>query len=119
MRTYSDPEAFPRIRKLPPYVFVVTHQLKDAALKRGVDVIDLSMGNPDVAPPEQVIEALKRAVGEPGNHRYLDARGIEPFRRAAAAWYRRKFAVELDPEREVIATLGAKEGIGHLLLATI
>jgi alanine-synthesizing transaminase len=119
MRNFSDPKVFPRLRQLPPYVFTVTAELKAAAMARGVDVIDLSMGNPDGPTPPPIVEVLRAAVLDGRNHRYLHARGIEPLRRAAAAWYQRRFGVSVDPETEVIATVGAKEGIGHALLGCL
>jgi alanine-synthesizing transaminase len=114
-RTFSDPDSFSRVRRLPPYVFTLTDRLRDEAVARGVDVIDLSMGNPDGAPPERVVERLEAAVRDPRLHRYQNPRGLPELRQAAARWWRRKHGVELDPEREVLVTIGSKEGIGHAL----
>ncbi len=119
MKTFSDPEAFARVKRLPPYVFTITDRLRDAAVARGVDVIDLSMGNPDGSPPPEAVEALRAAAGVPGSHRYLNPRGLPELRAAAAGRYRRVFGVELDPEREVIITIGSKEGIGHAMVALV
>ena len=118
-RTFNDPEAFARIRRLPPYVFTVTDRLRDEAIARGVDVIDFSMGNPDGAAPARVVERLEAAVRDPRLHRYQNPRGLPELRQAAARWWRRKHGVELDPEREVLATIGSKEGIGHALAALL
>ncbi|HYS81767.1 MAG TPA: aminotransferase class I/II-fold pyridoxal phosphate-dependent enzyme [Anaeromyxobacteraceae bacterium] len=119
MKTFNDPEAFARVKRLPPYVFTITDRLRDAAIARGVDVIDFSMGNPDGAAPEVAVEALRRAVTEQRHQRYLDPRGIRPLREAAAAWFQRRQGVELDPDREIMATIGSKDGIGHAMVALL
>ncbi len=117
MKTFTDPETFARVKRLPLYVFTITDRLRDAAIARGVDVVDFSMGNPDQPTPTRVVEALRTAVGDPRMHRYLNPRGIPELRAAAARWWKRRFGVELDPEREVLISIGSKEGIGHAMMA--
>jgi alanine-synthesizing transaminase len=119
MKTFPDPEIFARVRRLPPYVFTVTDRLRDAAIARGVDVVDLSMGNPDCPAPPRVVEALRAAALDPRMHRYLDPRGLPELRAAAARWWKRRHGVDVDPEREVLVTIGTKEGIGHALLGLL
>jgi alanine-synthesizing transaminase len=119
MKTFTDPEIFARVRRLPPYVFTVTDRLRNAAIARGVDVVDLSMGNPDRPAPPRVVEALRAAALDPRMHRYLDPRGLPELRAAAARWWKRRHGVDVDPEREVLATIGTKEGIGHALLGLL
>jgi alanine-synthesizing transaminase len=109
---------FPLIEKLPPYVFAVTNQLKEEAHKRGEDVIDLGMGNPDQPTPTRILDAMVEATRNPKLHRYSASRGITPLRAEIANWYARRFNVSIDPETEAIATIGAKEGYSHLMLAT-
>lgn len=106
---------FRRINDLPPYVFAEVNQLKLEARRAGEDVIDLGFGNPDIASPSFVVDKLVEAAANPRNHRYSQSRGLPNLRRAAAERYRRRFGVELDPETEVISTIGAKEGLSHLL----
>ncbi|MFI5176312.1 MAG: aminotransferase class I/II-fold pyridoxal phosphate-dependent enzyme [Terriglobia bacterium] len=105
--------------KLPPYVFEQINRLKAAARSRGVDIIDLGMGNPDLATPEPIVEKLIEAVRNPRNHRYSVSRGIAGLRLALAERYERMWGVKLDPEREVVATIGAKEGLSHLVLTLL
>lgn len=112
-------EEFNRIRRLPPYVFNIINEMKIEARRLGEDIIDLGMGNPDLPTPGPVVEKLIEAVQNPRNHRYSASRGIYKLRVAMADWYRRRYGVELDPESEVVATMGAKEGIAHLVLAVI
>lgn len=112
-------EDFPRIKRLPPYVFAIVDDLKMKARRRGDDIIDLGMGNPDLPTPPHIVEKLIEAVRNPRNHRYSASRGIAKLREAIAGLYQRKYGVELDPDTEVIVTLGAKEGLSHLVLATI
>lgn len=106
-----------RIRRLPPYVFDVVNRIKAEARARGEDVIDLGMGNPDLAPPEHVIDKLREAALNPKVHRYSTSKGIAGLRRAHAAYYQRRFGVDLDPESETIVTLGSKEGLANLAQA--
>ena len=108
---------FERIQALPPYVFAEVNAMKDAARAAGEDIIDLGMGNPDLAPPDHVVEKLVETVRNPRVHRYSASRGIRGLRRAVAGYYQRRFDVRLDPEREVIVALGSKEGFAHLATA--
>ena len=110
---------FPLIEKLPPYVFAVINELKTEARRRGDDVIDLGMGNPDLATPEPIVDKLVEAARIPKNHRYSASRGIPNLRLEIARWYERRFGVSLDPDTEAIATIGAKEGFSHLVLALV
>jgi alanine-synthesizing transaminase len=119
MKTFNDPEAFARIRRLPPYVFTITDRLRDEAIARGVDVVDFSMGNPDGATPQRIVDRLEAAARDPRLHRYLNPRGVPELRAAAARWFARRHGVELDPEREVLVSIGSKEGIGHALVAML
>jgi alanine-synthesizing transaminase len=108
---------FYRIRRLPPYVFAEVNAMKAAARARGEDIIDLGMGNPDGAPPAHVIEKLAEVARDPRAHRYSASKGIAGLRKAQAGYYARRFGVELDPESEVIVTLGSKEGLANLAQA--
>jgi alanine-synthesizing transaminase len=112
-------EEFRRIKRLPPYVFNIVNELKVKARARGEDIIDFGMGNPDLPTPPHIVEKLCEAVKNPRNHRYSASRGITKLRVAIADWYRRRHGVEIDPEQEAIATIGAKEGISHLALAIV
>jgi alanine-synthesizing transaminase len=115
----EEMEEFRRIRRLPPYVFNIVNELKVQARARGEDVIDFGMGNPDLPTPPHIVEKLIEAVMNPRNHRYSASRGIPKLRAAITDWYRRNYEVELDPETEAIATIGAKEGIAHLALVLL
>ncbi len=108
---------FYRIRRLPLYVFAEINAMKAAARARGEDVVDLGMGNPDGAPPKHVIDKLAEVASDPRAHRYSASKGIIGLRKAQAAYYQRRFAVDLDPEEEVIVTLGSKEGLANLAQA--
>ncbi|HKT19649.1 MAG TPA: LL-diaminopimelate aminotransferase [Stellaceae bacterium] len=110
-------DEFYRIKRLPPYVFAEVNALKAKARAAGRDVIDLGMGNPDGATPDHIVKKLIETVQNPRAHGYSASRGIPGLRRAQAAYYRRRFGVELDPEREVIVTLGSKEGLANLAQA--
>ncbi len=110
---------FPLIEKLPPYVFAVTNQLKMEARHRGEDIIDLGMGNPDLPTPEPIVEKMVEATRNPRNHRYSTSRGLPNLRLEISRWYARRYNVEIDPEAEAIATIGAKEGFSHLVLALV
>ncbi|MBI2295090.1 MAG: alanine transaminase [Betaproteobacteria bacterium] len=112
-------EEFARIKRLPPYVFNVTGELKLAARRRGEDIIDFSMGNPDQPTPRHIVEKLVEAVQRPDTHRYSVSKGIHRLRRAICNWYQVRYGVELDPDSEAIVTIGSKEGIAHLALATL
>src|SRR6185436_7909911 len=108
-------EPFLLSSKLPPYVFNITNELKAAARARGEDIIDLGMGNPDLATPKPIVQKLVEASRNPRNHRYSASRGIPKLREAIANRYARKWNVELDPGAEVVQTIGAKEGLAHLV----
>jgi len=115
---HVSPE-FPRIKRLPPYVFNITSELKMAARRRGEDIIDMSMGNPDGPTPKHIVDKLIEAVQRTDTHGYSVSKGIPRLRRAIANWYRSRFEVEIDPDSEAIVTIGSKEGLAHLMLATL
>ena len=110
---------FSRIKRLPQYVFNITGELKMAARRRGEDIIDLSMGNPDGPTPPHIVEKLVEAARRPSNHGYSISKGIPRLRQAITNWYADRYDVNLDPESEAIVTIGSKEGIAHLALATL
>ncbi len=110
---------FPRIKRLPPYVFNIVNELKAAARARGEDIIDFGMGNPDQPTPRHIVDKLVEVALRPDTHRYSLSRGIPRLRRAIANWYQSRFDVSLDPETETIVTIGSKEGLAHLALATV
>jgi alanine-synthesizing transaminase len=110
-------DEFYRIRRLPPYVFEQVNRVKAAARNAGVDIVDLGMGNPDLPAPAHVVEKLKETVGKPRTDRYSASKGIAGLRRAQAAYYGRRFGVKLDPDRQVVATLGSKEGFANMAQA--
>jgi len=110
---------FPRIKRLPPYVFNITNELKMNARRRGEDVIDLSMGNPDGPTPQHIVDKLVEAAQRQDTHGYSVSKGIPRLRRAISDWYRRRYGVELDPDAEAIVTIGSKEGLAHLMLACL
>jgi alanine-synthesizing transaminase len=110
---------FPRIKRLPPYVFNIVGDLKHKARQAGQDIIDFGMGNPDGRAPAHVVAKLIESASKPVNHRYSVSRGIFKLREAIARWYQRRYDVDLDPETEAIATIGSKEGLGHLALAIL
>ncbi|HEX6827515.1 MAG TPA: aminotransferase class I/II-fold pyridoxal phosphate-dependent enzyme, partial [Burkholderiales bacterium] len=110
---------FPRIERLPPYVFNITGELKAAARRRGEDIIDFGMGNPDGPTPRHIVDKLVEAAQRQNTHRYSLSKGIPRLRMAICNWYRARYGVELDPEAEAIVTIGSKEGIAHLALATL
>jgi alanine-synthesizing transaminase len=112
-------EEFPRIKRLPPYVFNVTGELKLTARRHGEDVIDFSMGNPDGPTPSHIVEKLIETVRRPDTHGYSVSKGIPRLRRAICSWYKTRYDVTLDPDSEAIVTIGSKEGIAHLALATL
>jgi alanine-synthesizing transaminase len=112
-------DEFHRIRRLPPYVFEQVNRAKAAARDAGADIIDLGMGNPDLPAPPIVVEKLKETVGKPRTDRYSASRGIPGLRRAQAAYYQRRFGVKLNPETQIVATLGSKEGFANVAQAII
>jgi alanine-synthesizing transaminase len=112
-------EDFPRIKRLPPYVFNIVNALKAEARARGEDIIDFGMGNPDQPTPRHIVDKLVEAAQRLDTHRYSVSRGIPRLRKAIAGWYADKFSVTIDPETEAIVTIGSKEGLAHLALATL
>ncbi len=112
-------EEFPRIKRLPPYVFNIVNELKAKARARGEDIIDFGMGNPDQPTPKHIVDKLVEVAQRDDTHRYSVSRGIPRLRRAICNWYLERYDVELDPEREAIVTIGSKEGLAHLALATV
>ncbi|MHA7815637.1 MAG: alanine transaminase [Pseudohaliea sp.] len=111
-------EQFQRIQRLPPYVFSIIGDLKQQARSRGEDIIDFGMGNPDQPTPEHIVQKLVETARRGDTHRYSQSRGIPRLRKAICDWYQRRYGVTLDPESEAIVTLGSKEGLAHLALAT-
>jgi alanine-synthesizing transaminase len=110
-------EDFHRIRRLPPYVFAEVNRLKAQARARGADIIDLGMGNPDMQTPQHIIDKMVETISKPRTHRYSASKGIPGLRRAQAAYYERRFGVKLDPDTQVVATLGSKEGFANMAQA--
>ena len=110
---------FPRIKRLPPYVFNVIGDLCLKARRAGDDIIDFGMGNPDLATPPHIVSKLIEAASKPANHRYSVSRGVYKLRLAIADWYKRRYGVELDPDSEAIVTIGSKEGLAHLAIAAL
>ncbi|MGE6793026.1 alanine transaminase [Pseudomonas guineae] len=119
MTDSRPPRRFARIDRLPPYVFNITAELKMAARRRGEDIIDFSMGNPDGPTPPHIVEKLVQVAQREDTHGYSTSRGIPRLRRAISRWYKDRYAVEIDPESEAIVTIGSKEGLAHLMLATL
>jgi alanine-synthesizing transaminase len=112
-------EEFSRLTRLPAYVFNITSELKAAARKRGEDIIDFGMGNPDGATPKHIVDKLIEAAQKTATHRYSLSRGLPRLRKSICNWYKRRYNVDLDPETEAIVTIGSKEGIAHLCLAML
>ncbi|OGA31471.1 MAG: alanine transaminase, partial [Betaproteobacteria bacterium RIFCSPLOWO2_12_FULL_62_13b] len=110
---------FARISRLPLYVFNITNELKMAARRAGEDIIDMSMGNPDGPTPKHIVDKLVEAAQRTDTHGYSVSKGIPRLRRAITAWYQRRYGVEFDPDTEAIVTIGSKEGLAHLMLATL
>ena len=110
---------FPRIKRLPPYIFSITDSLKREARARGEDIIDFGMGNPDQPTPQHIVDKLVETVQRSDTHRYSQSRGIPRLRKAICDWYQRRYGVALAPESEAIVTLGSKAGLAHLALATM
>lgn len=110
---------FPRIQRLPPYVFAVVTELKMQARARGEDIIDFGMGNPDQPTPKHIVDKLVEVAQRTDTHRYSASKGIPRLRRAMTQWYKQRYDVELNPETEAIVTIGSKEGLAHLALATM
>ncbi|MGD9232843.1 MAG: aminotransferase class I/II-fold pyridoxal phosphate-dependent enzyme [Desulfobacterales bacterium] len=112
-------KTFARLDRLPPYVFATVNQIKMEARHAGKDIVDLGMGNPDIGTPQHIVDKLTEAAQKPQNHRYSASMGITKLRMAISSWYKRRYDVDIDPDTEAIATIGAKEGISHLILVTI
>ena len=112
-------EDFPRIKRLPPYVFNIVNELKAQARARGEDIIDFGMGNPDQPTPQHIVDKMIEAAQRGNTHRYSLSKGIPRLRRAICQWYKRRYQVDLDPDKEAIVTIGSKEGLAHLAMATI
>jgi len=110
---------FPRIKRLPPYVFNIVNELKAAARARGEDIIDFGMGNPDQPTPKHIVDKLVESAQRGDTHRYSMSRGIPRLRKAISNYYKRRFDVDIDPEKEAIVTIGSKEGLAHLAMATV
>jgi alanine-synthesizing transaminase len=110
---------FPRIERLPPYVFNITGELKMAARRRGEDIIDMSMGNPDGPTPKHIVDKLVEVASRPNTHGYSVSKGIPRLRKAISDWYGRRYDVKINPDTEAIVTIGSKEGLAHLMLATL
>lgn len=110
---------FARMDRLPPYVFAAVNEVKMSMRRQGIDIVDMGMGNPDIPTPRHIVEKLMEAAQKSVNHRYSASRGIPGLRNAIANWYRRRYDVHLDPDSEAVATIGAKEGLSHLILAMI
>jgi alanine-synthesizing transaminase len=110
---------FARLNRLPPYVFAAVNELKMELRHAGEDIVDLGMGNPDLGTPDHIVDKLVEAAQKPHNHRYSASMGIKKLRMAIADWYKRRYDVDIDYETEAIATIGAKEGISHLMLVTV
>lgn len=112
-------KTFSRLNRLPQYVFASVNQIKMDARHAGEDIVDLGMGNPDLGTPQHIIDKLTEAAQKPQNHRYSASMGIRKLRMAISDWYKRRYDVDIDPESEAIVTIGAKEGISHLMLVTL
>ncbi len=110
---------FPKMQRLPPYVFAMVNDLKMQMRRQGEDIVDLGMGNPDLPAPQHVVDKLTEAVQKPENHRYSASRGIPNLRRAICNWYARRYDVDMDPETEAVVTIGAKEGMSHLAMVML
>lgn len=108
-----------RVKNLPPYLFAAIDIMKQEALAKGIDLIDLSIGDPDIPTPEHIVDSLKKAVANPVHHRYPSYEGMLSFRQAVAEWYKKRFNVSLNPSSEVLSLIGSKEGIGHIPLAFV
>lgn len=119
MKIKVSVELASRLKHLPPYLFASIDRMKQEAIEKGVDLIDLSIGDPDIPTPEHIVKAMKKAVEKPEHHRYPSYEGMLSYREAVAEWYKRRFNVNLDPQTEVLSLIGSKEGIGHIPLAFV
>jgi len=112
-------QQFPRMQRLPPYVFAVVNDLKMELRRENEDIVDLGMGNPDLPTPQHIVDKMTEAAQKPVNHRYSASKGIPNLRLAICNWYKRRYDVDLDPESEAVVTIGAKEGLSHLAMAML
>ena len=119
LRARINVELASRVKNLPPYLFATIDKMKQETKAKGVDLIDLSIGDPDIPTPGHIVEAMKKAVEKPEHHRYPSYEGMLSFRKAVAGWYKRRFDVALDPADEALSLIGSKEGIGHVPLAFV
>lgn len=119
MRKNISIEPANRVKDLPPYLFATIDRMKEKAIGKGIDLIDLSIGDPDIPTPEHIVERMRKAVNNPAHHQYPSYVGMLSFRQAVADWYKRRFNVKLDPKTEVLSLIGSKEGIGHMPLAFV
>lgn len=113
----AEPSPYHLIQRLPPYVFNIVNDLKYKARRDGKDIIDLGMGNPDQPTPKHIVDKLMEATANPKNHRYSVSKGIYKLRVAICDWYKRRYGVDLDPDKEAVVTIGSKEGLSHLMMA--
>jgi alanine-synthesizing transaminase len=119
MSSSAGQRRFARIDRLPPYVFNITAELRAAARRRGEDIIDMSMGNPDGPTPPHIVAKLAEVAQRPDTHGYSTSKGIPRLRRAISHWYQDRYGVAIDPDSEAIVTIGSKEGLSHLMLAPL
>jgi len=119
LRTTISIDLAGRVKNLPPYLFAAIDKMKQEALSKGVDLIDLSIGDPDTPTPRHIVECMRKAVKNPAHHQYPSYSGMLSFRQAVAGWYKKRFNVTLDPVTEVLSLIGSKEGIGHVPLAFV
>lgn len=119
LRSRINVELASRVKNLPPYLFATIDKMKQETKAKGVDLIDLSIGDPDVPTPRHIVEAMKAAVERPDHHRYPSYEGMFSYREAVTGWYKRRFGVDLDPAKEALSLIGSKEGIGHIPLAFV
>jgi len=110
---------FPRVHRLPPYVFAVVNELKMKMRRQGIDIVDFGMGNPDIGTPQHIVDKMVEAAQKPINHRYSASKGIPNLRKAISAWYERRYDVHIDPDQEAVVTMGAKEGLSHLAMVML
>jgi len=119
LRKMISVELASRLKYFPPYLFASIDKMKQKAIESGIDVIDLSIGDPDIPTPHHIVNAMKKAVENPAHHRYPSYEGMRSYREAVARWYKKRFHVKLDPDTEVLSLIGSKEGIGHIPLAFV
>ncbi|WP_028588494.1 aminotransferase class I/II-fold pyridoxal phosphate-dependent enzyme [Desulfocurvus vexinensis] len=112
-------QQFPRVHRLPPYVFAVVNELKMKMRRQNIDIVDLGMGNPDLGTPQHIVDKMVEAAHKPINHRYSASRGLPNLRKAISDWYLRRFDVHIDPDQEAVVTMGAKEGLSHLAMVML